>query len=300
VTSSASEIRRRRVVLVLVLVAFVVAGVAAEDSSVAGKRAGLAAAVDPTFGLVPSPAVAVDPLFGLLPGGPAAPRSRRPRDARAIRRVLSYTPYVSSGGRRGRLIALTFDDGPGPYTRRIVRTLRRMRVRATFFQVGQMVSRYPRVARLVRRRFVVAGHTLSHPPLARLRWRAQRAEMAAGAARTHAIPGLFRPPYASFDRATLGLLRRQRVLMVLWSVDSLDYELPGRDVIVRRVVRAAHPGAIVLMHDAGGPRGQTAAALPAIVRQLRRRGYRFVTVPELLRKAPPPKRQKLPRGAGPH
>jgi peptidoglycan/xylan/chitin deacetylase (PgdA/CDA1 family) len=296
---SQTEIRRRRLVLLAVLVGFVVAGVAAEESSVAGKRSGRAgAAVDPTFGLLAS-RPSVDPLFGLVPGARSG-RSRRPRDARAIRRVLSYTPYVSSGGPRGRLVALTFDDGPGPYTRRIVRTLRRMRVRATFFQVGQMVSRYPRLARLVRRHFPVAGHTLTHPALARLRWRAQRAEMLAGAERTHAMPGLFRPPYASFDRATLGLLRRQRVLMVLWSVDSLDYELPGRDVIVRRVVRAAHPGAIVLMHDAGGPRGQTAAALPAIVRQLRRRGYRFVTVPELLRKAPPPKRQKLPRGAGPH
>jgi peptidoglycan/xylan/chitin deacetylase (PgdA/CDA1 family) len=112
------------------------------------------------------------------------------------------------------------------------------------------------------------------------------------------FPRLFRPPYASFDRATLRLLREYRMLMVMWSIDSEDYTRPGAREIVRNVVEKARPGAIVLMHDAGGDRSQTVAALPAIVHKLRRRGYRFVTVPRMLLDDPPPEDQRLPHGAG--
>ena len=94
------------------------------------------------------------------------------------------------------------------------------------------------------------------------------------------------------------MLRRNRMLMVLWSVDSQDYRQPGARAIVRRVLNGAHPGAIVLMHDAGGARSQTVAALPEIVRKLRHRGYRLVTVPQLLRDDPPPRGQPLPRYVG--
>jgi len=225
------------------------------------------------------------------------------RQDRAISRVLSYAPYVSSGGRRGREVALTFDDGPGPYTHLVVHQLERLHVPATFFQVGQMMTAYPAQARAVRRRYPVGDHTLSHPPMARL-WPAhQRAEILEQAARMRLFgdrfPRLFRPPYASFDGDTLRQLRGMRMLMVLWSVDSADYTRPGTRQIVRNVVSGVRPGAIVLMHDAGGPRSQTVAALPFIVRKLRRRGFRFVTVGRMMADAPPPRarRQRLPPGA---
>jgi peptidoglycan/xylan/chitin deacetylase (PgdA/CDA1 family) len=87
--------------------------------------------------------------------------------------------------------------------------------------------------------------------------------------------------------------------MVLWSVDSKDYERPGVDAIVNRVLSDVEPGAIVLMHDAGGDRSQTIEALPRIVLGLRRRHYRLVSVPRLLRDAPPPTAQpKLGIGVG--
>ena len=89
------------------------------------------------------------------------------------------------------------------------------------------------------------------------------------------------------------------MLTVLWDVDSADYTLPGTAQIVRNVVSRVRPGSIVLMHDGGGPRSQTVAAVPHIVRALRRRGYRFVTVPQMMRVAPPRAHQKLPPGAGP-
>jgi peptidoglycan/xylan/chitin deacetylase (PgdA/CDA1 family) len=225
------------------------------------------------------------------------------RERRAVERTMGRTPYVAYGGRGRRQVALTFDDGPGPYTPAVVRVLRRMHVHATFFQVGQMVAAFPRAARLVERSFPVGDHTLSHPMMSRLTRRQQRFEVRQQAARLRAVEGarspvLFRPPYALFDTATLGILRRERMLMVLWDVDSADWTRPGAAAIAHGVVSRVRPGSIVLMHDAGGDRSQTVAALPTIVRRLRARGFRFVTVPRMMLTAPPARRQKLPPGAG--
>jgi peptidoglycan-N-acetylglucosamine deacetylase len=86
--------------------------------------------------------------------------------------------------------------------------------------------------------------------------------------------------------------------MVLWTVDSLDYRQPGAKFIFHRVVQGARPGAIMLMHDAGGRRVQTLAALPAIIKRLRAMHYRLVTVPRLILDDPPTRSQPLPTGAG--
>ena len=286
------DFARFRVAAGVVLVAFVLTGVLS-DSVQHGQATFVAEHNPPARGLR---ALAVS-------SSPARSVHRASRSDRAVTRVLSYAPFVSSGGRRGRLVALTFDDGPGPLTWRIVRTLRRLRVPATFFQVGQMMSAFPHAARLVRRRgFDVEDHTLRHPMMGSMGEREQALEIVEQAARMQVyggrFPRLFRPPYASFSSATLRVLRRFRMLMVLWSVDSEDYRRPGTRTIVRNVVSRVRPGAIVLMHDAGGPREQTLRALPFIVRQLRRRGYRFVTVPRMMLKAPPPRSraQRVPRG----
>lgn len=228
---------------------------------------------------------------------------RTAADDRAVDRVLAYTPYVTSGGGRRRQIALTFDDGPGPYTPQVLGVLRRMNVRATFFEVGFMERWFhSATARAIREGHVIGDHTQKHARLAPLSRPSQRTQIVAqadwlaklGAPR----PRLFRPPFGSFDTRTFRVLRRNRMLMVLWSVDSQDYRRPGVRAIVRRVLTGARPGAIVLMHDAGGARSQTVAALPEIVRKLRRRGYRLVTVPQLLRDDPPPRGQPLPRYVG--
>jgi peptidoglycan/xylan/chitin deacetylase (PgdA/CDA1 family) len=286
-----NDIARHRWVALLVVVAFVLAGAAAD---LTGHNAG--------YGFLAAHNPSARGLRALAPRVVSTPRRVAGPEERAVNRVRMRTPFVSSGGRRGRFVALTFDDGPGPDTWRVLRVLRRMHVHATFFQVGQMMSAWPRAARNVRRRgFPVGDHTLTHPPMASLTRREQSFEVLEQAARMQVygdrFPRLFRPPYASFDRSTLAVVRRWRMLMVMWSVDSQDYKRPGVRFIVRNVVSRVRPGAIVLMHDAGGPRGQTVRALPFIVRRLRARGYRFVTVPRMMLDAPPGRRQKLPRGA---
>jgi peptidoglycan/xylan/chitin deacetylase (PgdA/CDA1 family) len=220
-----------------------------------------------------------------------------------INGVLRYTPFFAHGTPRGRAIALTFDDGPGPYTQRIVRILVRMRVNATFFVVGQQLDSFSHVLRdELSHGFVIGDHTENHPLLPALNRRSQFLQIHDDAVRLARLgapwPRLFRPPYGIYSRTTLRVLRALRMLMVVWSVDPQDYRRPGAGAIVRNVLSHARPGAVVLLHDGGGDRSQDVAALPAIIRGLRRMRYRLVTVPRLLAVDPPPRQQKLPRPSG--
>lgn len=219
----------------------------------------------------------------------------------AVRRVLGYTPFVREGGAGKREVALTFDDGPGPYTPQVLSVLERLHVKATFFVVGKMLRYFSASAvREIEDGDAIGDHTESHPMLAQLSPHDQREELFEQIARVELLGGhrpvLFRPPYGSFDTTTLRLLRSLHLLMVLWSVDTSDYQQPGVAAIVQRALEGAHPGAIILMHDGGGTRTETIEALPAIVDGLRERGYRLVTVPQLMADNPPPSGQPLPSG----
>lgn len=137
----------------------------------------------------------------------------------------------------------------------------------------------------------LGDHTETHPMMAQLSAAAQASQILAQTeqlARYRApFPRLYRPPYGSFNPATFQILHRLRMLMVLWTVDTDDYLRPGVPVIVHRALAGARPGAIILMHDAGGTRTQTIAALALIVHALRRRGYKLVTIPQLILQDPP-------------
>jgi peptidoglycan/xylan/chitin deacetylase (PgdA/CDA1 family) len=233
---------------------------------------------------------------------PPSPKPPPPkRSPTGIDKALRYTDFVARGSPRRREVALTFDDGPSPWTPKLVKALRRLHAHATFFPIGYAIVRYPRYLKLLARRgFTIGDHTMNHPNLAALSGPRQLPEIDGQASLLRGAkipyPRLFRPPYGSFDKNTLGLLQERRMLMVLWSVNPEDYYRPGSKVIVARVLQAARPGAIVLMHDGGGDRSQTVAAVPRIVRQLRRRGYRIVSVPRLLADDPPPRHQGQPPG----
>lgn len=214
--------------------------------------------------------------------------------------VLAHTSYVALAGRRRREVALTFDDGPGPYTRQVLAVLTRMHAKATFFVMGRWAKAYPKlVAAEVRAGCEVGDHTETHPFLASLGTAGQAAQIAGAAAaiaRAGApLPSLFRPPYGSFDQTTLSILRARRMLMVLWSADTRDYARPGARRIAYTAISGAQPGAVILMHDGGGDRSQTVAALPRIVRRLRQRGFRLVTVSQLVADDPPPAGQHPPQ-----
>ena len=196
-------------------------------------------------------------------------------------------------------MAFTFDDGPGPYTPQILDVLGRMHATATFFVIGRSASAYPATVRAeARDSFEIGDHTETHPMMAELAPASQQAQIANAAAAIHdagaPYPRLWRPPYGSFDTATLQILRRLGMLMVLWSADTSDYTQPGVKRIIYVAVSGAQPGAIILMHDGGGNRSQTVAALPRIITRLRERGFRLVTVSQLVADDPPATPQPPP------
>jgi peptidoglycan/xylan/chitin deacetylase (PgdA/CDA1 family) len=216
----------------------------------------------------------------------------------AINRTLAYTPYVRIAGAQHREIALTFDDGPGPYTPQILATLERHDVPATFFEVG-VLERYffGSTSAIVADGDTIGDHTEKHTPMSTLSAIGQRNQLLEDAAaverRGARFPRLFRPPYGMWNRTTLALLHRYRMLMVLWTVDTNDYRRPGVKAIVKAALAGARPGAIILLHDAGGDRSETVKALPRIIAGLRRRRYRLVTVPRLLLDNPAPRVQNI-------
>ena len=217
----------------------------------------------------------------------------------AIRHTLSYTPYITLGRARKREIALTFDDGPGPYTPQILAVLKRMHVHGTFFEVGREVKAFSANTKaLAQAGEAIEDHTEDHSNLSQLPPRQQRDQVVDGSQTIMAAgapaPRLFRPPYGAFNHRTLAMLKRQGLLMVMWSVDTSDFARPGVPRIVSAALNGAHPGGIILMHDGGGNRSETVQALPQIIQGLRERGYSMVTVPHLVRDDPPPHNQPPP------
>ena len=281
--------RRRRALAILTLIALAVlaiavfaGGTAAPQRTIAQPRGGFFAVIRELAG---------------RGAGSLAAREVRAENA-AIDRTLAYTPYVRIAGAQHREIALTFDDGPGPYTPQVLAILQREHVPATFFEVG-ILERYfnASTTAIAADGDAIGDHTEVHAPMSRLspaKQRAQLLEQASAIERYGAsFPRLFRPPYGLWNSATLALLHRYRMLMVLWTVDTSDYRRPGVPAILDAAVHGARPGAIILLHDAGGDRSQTVAALPKIISALRRRHYQLVTVPRLLLDNPAPRVQNI-------
>lgn len=208
---------------------------------------------------------------------------------RILNTLIARGERVSCGGGRSNAVALTFDDGPGPYTDRILEVLRAHGAHATFFLVGNRIVYWPEAPREEAGLGGVGNHTWSHARLTELpRWRTwlelARAQYEARS-RLGWRPRLFRPPYAARSREVDDVARRLGLLQVLWNVDTRD-DVPGAKVrdVVRNAVAGLQPGAIVLMHEI---HPWTVRALPQILRAIRLRGLRAVSVPELLALDPP-------------
>jgi peptidoglycan/xylan/chitin deacetylase (PgdA/CDA1 family) len=289
--------RRRLAALAVVALVALILGANAGSSSGGGGPAVHARAHAPVTAYF----VRLGTLGGVGPGSFAG--EEKAAENAAINRTLAHTPYVQVAGSQHREIALTFDDGPGPYTPQVLAILKREGVPGTFFEVGVSDQYFhDSTTAIAADGYPIGDHTLNHPAMSHLSYAGQKAQLlqqAATIGRYGApFPRLFRPPYGLWDSTTLKLLKQYHMLMVLWTVDTNDYALPGVNAIVHAAVSGARPGAIILMHDAGGNRSETVAALPTIISELRRRGYRFVTVPKLLLDNPAPANQQAVTGAG--
>ncbi|HKV68810.1 MAG TPA: polysaccharide deacetylase family protein, partial [Gaiellales bacterium] len=184
----------------------------------------------------------------------------------------------------GKMVALTFDDGPSIYTPQVLSILNRYGAHATFFEIGRQVGPLAATSRaVIHDGDVVGNHTWSHPDLTVQNTAAQvRPTQAAIYSATGFRPCLLRPPYGIAPAGVVGIVRSLGLLTIQWDVDPADWSRPGASVIAQRVLSAVRPGSIVIMHDGGGDRSETVQALGTIVPTLLGRGYHLVTVPQLL------------------
>lgn len=178
-------------------------------------------------------------------------------------------------------VALTFDDGPSrTQTPAILEALDRLGAHATFFEEGRHVrGREAAMRQILALGDEIGNHSFHHPV------DPGEAELASTQAAIRAATGftpcLFRPPYGELNRTEEAAARANGLEMVFWTLDSEDDTHPGVGPIRARVVRRAKPGQVVLLHD-GGRHPQTVEAIAGIVEGLQRRGFRLVTVTELL------------------
>ena len=232
-----------------------------------------------------SPDCAAKPCTDLLPDrGTIHATILPPRVSGCVPKGSSFR---SAGPGHRKVVALTFDDGPSPYTSQVLRILRRFRIHATFFLIGEQVG--PN-AGLVRQELAegnaIGDHTYTHANVSgggSLAYsQISRTRSAIRRASGYYTPCLFRAPGGAVSGALFPVARSLGMLTIQWDVDPRDWSRPGTGSIYSTVVGQARRESIILMHDGGGPRNQTVAALPSIIRTLRSRGYGFQTVPDLL------------------
>jgi peptidoglycan-N-acetylglucosamine deacetylase len=226
---------------------------------------------------------------GTMHGRDAADHPGADVSAALVARLSREGRYLARGPADQPEVALTFDDGPDPrHTPRVLETLGRYGATATFFCVGAAARAHPGLLlRAAREGHLIANHTWSHPFLPdlsqeELRWQigATGSALTAAAGRA-AMPALVRPPYGACTAENLSWLAAEAATTVLWDVDTNDWQLPGPSAIAERAVHGARNGSIVLFHDGGGDRSQTAAALPEVIAGLLDRGFRLVAVTQL-------------------
>lgn len=210
----------------------------------------------------------------------------------------------------GPYIAMTFDDGPSAtLTPKLLDILAAHHIKATFFVLGEMVAQHPEIlARAAREGHEIASHSWSHPNLAKMSQEGVRGQLQRtddeikGAIGKR--PTLFRPPYGSItERQKHWIHDEFGYAIILWDVDPLDWKRPGPAVVRSRILKETRPGSIVLSHDI---HPGTIEAMPSTFDELEAKGFKFVTVSELLGMATPetphPKAQpveKTPAKAAP-
>jgi peptidoglycan/xylan/chitin deacetylase (PgdA/CDA1 family) len=249
----------------------------ASASSAAGTAAGEAPAASPRAAKAPTHK---RPTASTSPKRPPAPHARplQPQPRLKKREHATFAPPYrpSQDGKQRGIVYLTFDDGPSAYTPAILNILRATHSTATFFELGFRQAERPAEAAQVRAEGSnVGNHTYNHPDLTALAPGQIRWQLAHGP-RSKCL----RPPFGATNSAVRRLIAQQGLREVLWTVDTKDWSRPGTTHIIQAATGpAVHAGSIVLLHDGGGNRSQTVAALPKIISSLQQRGYVIRRIP---------------------
>ena len=228
------------------------------------------------------PAVGTDPsalewggVVHVYVGGPT------PMGGSVISNVSNIANLANAAG--SRVVALTFDDGPSGYTSQVLQILMAYRAEASFQIVGSQGAANPNLVRQeAADGFALVNHTWDHVDLTKLSPSGWIGEVDGTdnllSSINHREPSCLRPPYGYTNGSVVSQLASRGLGELMWDVDPSDYLRPGTSAIVQRVLSALHPGAIIIMHDGGGDRSQTVAALPAIINGIRGAGYSIVEV----------------------
>jgi peptidoglycan/xylan/chitin deacetylase (PgdA/CDA1 family) len=230
--------------------------------------------------------LAAAPIGGTALAARSGKRARAGQDQAGATLPIGCThggaPFVTHGPRGHKRIAIGFDDGPSDETPKVLRVLRQYDSHATFFEIGQEVpGRSAIMKKVLAQGNEIGNHSLHHelnPSSASLHETNRLIRRATGFR-----PCDFRPPDGAVNPGLVSRAHAENMVTVNWEVDPRDWADPGVSAIVSNVIRNAHNGSIVVMHDGpSGARAETIAALPAILSHFRHRGYQFVTVADLL------------------
>lgn len=221
----------------------------------------------------------------------AARRQKRSKSLTLSQLMQKYPDTFMTQGPRSKKIALTFDDVPDPrFTPQLLDVLRNYHVKATFFVVGSRAEKHPAlVARMIREGHVIGNHSYNHPEFGKLNLNEFRSQII----RTENIistlagykPRLIRPPYGEVSEQQLKWAKNHGYKLVNWNVDSLDWRGLPKAQVRNNILAHAGKGAIILQHGGGGVGSNlsgTIQALPEVITIMRKRGYTFVTVPQML------------------
>ena len=189
-----------------------------------------------------------------------------------------------------KVVALTFDDGPHPqFTPEVLNLLAQYHVKATFFMIGKRMEQYPEIVREVAKQgHIIANHTYTHPHDIELDTRGQvKRELERCEQVIERLTGkrahLFRPPRGLIDSTVFMVAEEEGYRTILWTVSADHHDAPTPQLMAKRVLQHIRPGGIILAHDGTFcTRWKDVAATPLIIEELRRQGYRFVIIPELL------------------
>lgn len=208
--------------------------------------------------------------------------------------VRRGTFYRAQGDEK--VVALTFDDGPSPrWTPEILDILGKENVKATFFMIGEHVLRYPEVARRVAvEGHEIGNHSFDHKGIFFYTPEEAKKEVVDCEKVIQSVTGVttkyFRPPKAWINDEEKAVFRDMGYKVILWSLNSKDWVTFDDKYIVKFLVRNVRPGDVILFHDSGGvlgteggDRSETVKTLPMLIEKLKTKGYRFVTISEMLK-----------------
>ncbi|GIN92513.1 polysaccharide deacetylase family protein [Siminovitchia terrae] len=203
----------------------------------------------------------------------------------------SERALIMKGPSTKREIALTFDDAPDDiFTPKILDILKEKKVKATFFLVGHRIEKYPDIAkRIVQEGHAVGNHSYNHPNFLQMKEADFKRQINRTdkliSSLTGSVPTIVRPPYGEINDKQIEWLTKYKRVVVEWDVDSLDWKGLKSEEIVNNILSGVNPGSIVLLHSGTGEGGDlsgTVEALSTVIDDLRKKGFKMVTIPDLL------------------